>query len=126
MANDLVLITGANGHIGFRTLVTALEHGYQVRAAIRSESKKYAIISAPSIIALNPGPRLSFIVVPDVTVDDAYGQAIKGAVYVIHLASVIVLKSEVKPEKYHGVFIAPAIAGPCAAPSGLEFFSAIL
>jgi nucleoside-diphosphate-sugar epimerase len=111
MANNLLLITGANGHIGFRTLVTALEHGYQVRAAIRSESKEYEILSAPSIIALNPGPRLSFIVVPDMTVDDAYDQAIKGAVYIIHLASAIALKSEVKPEDYHDVFIAPAIAG---------------
>lgn len=34
MANDLVFITGGTGHIGFRTLVIALQLGYSVRAAV--------------------------------------------------------------------------------------------
>jgi hypothetical protein len=32
MAENLVLITSATGHVGFRTLVDALKAGYSVRA----------------------------------------------------------------------------------------------
>ena len=32
---DLVLITGATGHLGFRVLLDALQHGYTIRAAVR-------------------------------------------------------------------------------------------
>jgi nucleoside-diphosphate-sugar epimerase len=111
MATELVFITGGTGHIGFRTLVVALQHGYSVRAAVRSESKKQQILLAPSIKSLNPGPRLTFVVVPDLTVDGAYDEAVKGAAYIIHLASPIVLKGEIKPEDFHTTLINPAIRG---------------
>lgn len=111
MANELVFITGGNGHIGFRTLVVALQHGYSVRVAVRSESKKQKILSAPSIKSLNPGPRLTFVIVPDLTSDGAYDEAVRGAAYIIHLASPIVLKGEIKPEDFHAALIEPAIRG---------------
>jgi nucleoside-diphosphate-sugar epimerase len=111
MSNNLVLITGATGHIGFRTLVTALKAGYRVRAAIRSESKKHDILSTPSIKALNPGDKLTFIIVPDLMVDGAYDEAVKGVNYIIHLASPIVLKGDIKPEDYESTLIEPAVAG---------------
>jgi uncharacterized protein YbjT (DUF2867 family) len=39
MSNDLVLITGGTGFIGFKIIVTALQAGYSVRAAVRSDAK---------------------------------------------------------------------------------------
>lgn len=111
MPSDLVFITGATGHIGFKTLVLVLQAGYQVRAAIRSESKKNQILEAASIKAINPGPRLTFVVVPDLTASNAYDEAIKGATYAIHIASPIVLKGEILPENFQSDLIQPAIAG---------------
>ncbi|KAJ5625159.1 putative oxidoreductase [Penicillium lagena] len=111
MSKGLVLITGATGHIGFRTLVTALKAGYHVRAALRSESTKNEILSAPSIKELAPADKLSFIVVPDLMVDGAYNEAVKGVNYILHLASPIVLKGEIKPEDYETTLIEPAVAG---------------
>lgn len=37
--NDLVLITGVSGHVGFAVLREALKQGYNVRAVVRSEAK---------------------------------------------------------------------------------------
>jgi nucleoside-diphosphate-sugar epimerase len=39
MKHSPVLITGATGHIGFKTLVT-LQASYSVRAAVQSEAKQ--------------------------------------------------------------------------------------
>ena len=111
MANDLIFITGATGHIGFKTLVVALQHGYSVRAAVRSELKKEQILSAPSIKSLNPGHKLTFVIIPDLTAKGAYDQATKDAAYVIHLASPIVLKGEIRPEDFQSALIGPAISG---------------
>lgn len=111
MAESLVFITGATGHIGFKTLVEALQAGYNVRAAVRSESKKSQILSAPSIKTLNPGPKLSFVIVPDLTAEGAYDEAVKGVTYILHLASPIVMKGEIKPENYQTELIEPAVAG---------------
>ncbi|OBT40675.1 hypothetical protein VE00_08683 [Pseudogymnoascus sp. WSF 3629] len=111
MANELVFITGGTGHVGFRTLVTALQFGYSVRAAVRSESKKQQILSAQSIKSLNPGPKLTFVIVPDLTVDGAYDEAVQDAAYIIHLASPIPLKGEIKAEDFQSALIDPAISG---------------
>ena len=111
MAENLVFITGATGHIGFKTLVLALEAGYSIRAAVRSEAKISKILSAPSIKALNPGSRLSFVVVPELTAEGAYDEAVKGVTHIIHLASPIVMKGEIKPENYVSEIVEPAVAG---------------
>jgi nucleoside-diphosphate-sugar epimerase len=111
MPNWLIFITGGTGHVGFRTLVTALQLGYSVRAAVRSESKKQQILSAESIKSLNPGRKLTFVIVPDLTVDGAYDEAVQGAAYIIHLASPIPLKGEIKAEDFQSALINPAISG---------------
>lgn len=110
MAGELVFITGATGHIGFKTLVIALQAGFNVRAAVRSEAKSSQILSAPSIKALNPGSKLSFVVVPDLNAEGAYDEAVKGATYIIHIASPIVMKGEIIPENYKTELIDPAVA----------------
>jgi hypothetical protein len=65
----------------------ALKAGYHVQAAVRSESKKDKILSATSIKAPNPGPALSFIIIPELTAEGAYDEAVKGCTYILHIAS---------------------------------------
>ena len=87
MPSDLILITGVSGHVGFKVLVNALELGYSVRAVIRGTSKEAGILATKSIQTLNPGARLSFVVVQDNSVDGAYDEALNGVKYVIYVGS---------------------------------------
>ena len=90
MSPPLVLLTGGSGHLGFRTLVVALESGFRVRAAVRSKGKADAILATPSIKALaSAASNLSFVIVPDISTDGAYDEALKDVTYVVHVASPI-------------------------------------
>jgi nucleoside-diphosphate-sugar epimerase len=108
--SELIFVTGGTGHIGFKTIVSALNAGYRVRAAVRSEAKGSQILEAASIKALSPGSNLTFVVVPDLTIEGAYDEAVKGAKFIIHQASPIVLKGEIKPEDFESALIGPAVA----------------
>lgn len=110
MPSDIVLITGGTGHVGFKVIVDTLAHGYSVRAAIRKSSKSAGILATKSIKALNPGDRLSFVVVPDITADGAYDEAVKGVKYIIHIASPLA-KGTLQPDQYETELITPAIKG---------------
>ncbi|MCJ1224573.1 hypothetical protein MMC12_001218 [Toensbergia leucococca] len=107
MTGELVLLTGGSGHLGFRALVYALEAGYHVRAAVRSQSKAQAILNAPSIKALGPGKKLEFVVVPDILANGAYGEALKDVKKVVHIASPIAFPTD----DYDRDLIQPAIQG---------------
>jgi nucleoside-diphosphate-sugar epimerase len=87
MTSDLVLLTGATGYLGYVTLIELLRAGYKVRAAVRSQSKIAAVESAPSFKALKAS--VEWVIVPDMTADGAYDEAVKGVKYVIHVASPI-------------------------------------
>lgn len=109
---DLVLITGATGHVGSWTLVQLLREGYRVRAAVRSHAKAAAVLARPQIQALNPGYRLSFIIVPDITVPGAYDNAVEGATHIIHIASPLASGGNGVPLSQHDAhFIQPAVRG---------------
>lgn len=107
MAGDLILATGASGHLGHRTVVLALEAGYEVRAAVRSQAKAETIVSAPSIKALAPGSKLDFIIVPDIVADGAYDGAVKDVTAILHVASPLAPVTE----DYERDTIAPAVKG---------------
>ena len=109
MAEELILITGATGHLGFRTLVLALEAGYSVRAAVRSQAKAKEILAAPSIKTLDPGPKLDFVYVPDIVADGAYDDALSGVKAIIHIASP--LSSLLSAEDHERDIITPAVKG---------------
>jgi len=108
--DNLVFITGGSGHIGSRVMVESLQAGYHVRAAVRSQAKADKILSIPSIKALNPGPKLEFVTIPDLLVDGAYDEAIKGATYAIHVASPIEERHSAG-ESYTKTLVEPAIKG---------------
>ncbi len=110
----LVLITGATGHVGSAVLLHALQAGYNVRAAVRSPAKAAAILARPQIQQLNPGARLQFVVVPDITAVDAFDAAAAGATHVIHIASPLATGSGVAPSQHDEYFIRPAVRGTLA------------
>jgi nucleoside-diphosphate-sugar epimerase len=108
---NLVLITGVTGHVGFRTLIQALQAGYWVRAAVRSHSKAQAILSHPKIQALNAGQRLTFTIVPDLACLSAYDEAVEGVRYIIHIASPLMMGKLPPGKDEHAYFIRPAVRG---------------
>lgn len=109
-SGKLVLITGANGHIGFRTVVEALQQGYSVRAAVRNQDKANTMLAAPSIKSIDPGSRLNFTFVPDLIKDGAYDEAVKDVNFVIHVASPLV-SGLTDEEDFESKLIEPAVKG---------------
>ncbi len=105
MSQELILITGATGFIGYRTLVEALAQGYTVRAAVRSEEKATVLKSAAGIQPFLS--RLSFVVVPDIKQEDAYLEAASNVAAIIHCASPITVDESMS----HQEIISPALGG---------------
>ena len=114
-SNDLVLITGATGYLGYLVLVEALKKGYHVRIAVRSEAKAQKVLSSSSIKALSPSrEQLSWVIVPDMAAPGAYDEAVKDVKYIIHLASPIPTFGGPNPptkDQYEAHFITPAKEG---------------
>lgn len=109
MTGQLVLLTGGNGHIGFRTLLKALESGYSVRAAVRSQAKADQILDSAPIKKVSPGSKLTFTIVPDLVLSGAYNEAVKGVDYIIHLASPI--PNGANADDFETQLIQPAVQG---------------
>ncbi|KAL6886246.1 hypothetical protein HDV57DRAFT_382557 [Trichoderma longibrachiatum] len=108
MAGEFVLLTGATGMIGFRTLVFLLEAGYKVRAAVRNQAGFDRISQLKPIAPY--ASQLSSIIVPDITVPGAYDEAVKDVEYIVHVASP--LASNAPPGiDYDSYMIQPAIHG---------------
>ncbi|RAH79092.1 cinnamoyl-CoA reductase [Aspergillus japonicus CBS 114.51] len=81
----LVLLTGATGLIGFRVLQELLlKSDYNIRITVRSEAKAQTIFSNPVIQELNPGDRLTSILVPDILAEHAFTTALQDVSFVIH------------------------------------------
>ena len=85
MSKELILLTGASGHLGFRTLVFALKAGYKVRVALRKLEQAEKIKKARSIQPLLED--IEFVEVPDITAPGAYDEAIREVDLVIHVAA---------------------------------------
>ncbi|OLN84428.1 putative uncharacterized oxidoreductase C513.07-like protein 3 [Colletotrichum chlorophyti] len=112
LPGELLLITGVTGHIGFAVLIHALRAGYNVRCAVRSQAKSDTIRCRPQIRDLNlPHSRLSFAIVPDITVDGAYNNAVHGVSAVIHIASPFPTADSIPYELHQKHFIQPAVHG---------------
>jgi nucleoside-diphosphate-sugar epimerase len=87
MTKELVLVTGATGHLGFRTLVFTLQHGFKARVALRKLEKAEHLKATKSLKLFLKD--IEFVEVPDITATGAYDEAIRGVDYVIHVASPI-------------------------------------
>ena len=111
MTGELILVTGGTGLIGIKTVHKALKAGYSVRAAVRSQEKADAVLATPTVKALNPGPRLTFVIVPDILADNAYDEAVKGVQFILHIASPIIRGEGFTPDQYETHLIQPAMTG---------------
>lgn len=112
---NLVLITGATGHVGFRTLVHALRTGLTVRVAVRSEAKASQLLKRLSLkVSSKQRQRLTYTIVPDITAEGAYDDAMDDVTHVIHVASPLVTGSQQPPiesKLAEDFFIGPAVRG---------------
>ena len=111
MTGELVLVTGGSGLIGIKTIQLALKAGYSVRAAVRSQEKANAVLATPTVKALNPGSRLTFVIVPDILADNAYDEAVKGVKYILHIASPVIKGEGFTPDQFETHLIQPAMKG---------------
>lgn len=113
MAGDLILITGATGLIGIKTLQLALKSGYSVRAAVRSQEKADAVLATPTVKSLlaSGASSLSFVIVPDILANNAYDEAVKGVKYILHIASPVIKGDGFTPDQYESEMLEPALKG---------------
>ncbi|KAG9018648.1 methylglyoxal reductase (NADPH-dependent) gre2 [Tulasnella sp. 427] len=72
-----VLLTGANGFIGFQITRFLLEKGYDVVGTVRSESKTKYLTEKFSKFANGDKPKLRFAVVEDIAKPGAFDQVLK-------------------------------------------------
>nr|POF26431.1 putative uncharacterized oxidoreductase [Quercus suber] len=87
MAQKLILVTGATGHLGFRVLILLLQHGYRARITYRQPGQVEKLKRPASMQPFHDA--IEFTHVPDITVSDAYDKAVLGVDSIIHIASPI-------------------------------------
>lgn len=75
-AKGLVLISGVNGYIASRTAQTFLKAGYRIRGTVRSSKSGEALLKVLSEYVSSG--QLELVNVPDITVDGAFDEAVKG------------------------------------------------
>jgi nucleoside-diphosphate-sugar epimerase len=107
MSKPVVLITGATGHIGFRTLVFALQAGYRARVSSRKLAQAEALRDAESVKPYLDS--IEFVEVPDFLAEGAFDEAVRGVDYVLHLASPIPTPELAVDVKKH--ILEPAVRG---------------
>ncbi|EFI28545.1 D-lactaldehyde dehydrogenase [Coprinopsis cinerea okayama7 len=78
-----ILVTGANGYIPIWVVRRLLEKGYSVRGTVRSADKGQHLQDTFK----SYGDKLEIVVVPDITKDGAFDEAVKGVDAIEHMAS---------------------------------------
>jgi nucleoside-diphosphate-sugar epimerase len=76
----LVLISGLNGYLASSIALAFLDAGYSVRGTVRRQEQ------ADAWNERYPG-KVDIAVVPDMTVEGAYDEAVKGVEVFVHTAS---------------------------------------
>ncbi|GJE99866.1 NAD(P)-binding protein [Phanerochaete sordida] len=100
--NGNVLVSGCNGFVAVWVVKQLLEEGYAVRGTVRRES------AIPYLKELfkSYDARFEVVIVPDITKDGAFDDAVKGIDAIVHLASPFHMRAEDPQE-----IIGPAVAG---------------
>ncbi|KAJ7682984.1 D-lactaldehyde dehydrogenase [Mycena rosella] len=81
---DKVLVSGANGFIAVWVLQTLLEKGYSVRGTVRSAAKAAHL---DSLFKAKYAGKWEWVVVADITQEDAFDEAVKSVDGILHMAS---------------------------------------
>ena len=72
--SKLVLVTGPNGYLGTHVVAQLLQQGYKVRAAVRSQTTADKMLN----VHAKHGDSLTITIVPDITTEGAFDEAVKG------------------------------------------------
>ncbi|KAJ3712421.1 hypothetical protein C8R42DRAFT_317352 [Lentinula raphanica] len=102
LPGSTVLVTGANGYIAAWIVRTLLEKGYRVRGTVRTQDKGRALQK----IFERFETKFEFVVVPDITKDGAFDEAVQDVDAIAHTASPVNLTT-VDPQD----LIRPAVGG---------------
>ncbi|KAJ7617968.1 D-lactaldehyde dehydrogenase [Roridomyces roridus] len=98
-----ILVSGANGFIAAWVVRALLEQGFSVRGTVRSADR----CSHLRTTFAEYGDKFELLVVPDITQEGAFDEAVKGVDAIEHTASPFHLRADAKPED----FIVPAVQG---------------
>ncbi|TFY65554.1 hypothetical protein EVG20_g5537 [Dentipellis fragilis] len=96
------LVTGANGYVAVWVVRRLLEDGYSVRGTVRSADKAIHLRE----LFKSYGDKLELVVVPDITEEGAFDEAVKGIDLVEHTASPFTYQADKADD-----LIAPALKG---------------
>lgn len=86
--SSLILVTGPNGYIGTHVVQQLLASGYNVRAAVRSET---AAKEMKQVHAKHE-PQLTTTIVPDITTPGAFDEAVKDVDAVSYTLAPLVIR----------------------------------
>ncbi|KAJ8489563.1 hypothetical protein ONZ51_g2839 [Trametes cubensis] len=101
-----VLVTGANGYLGLWIVRVLLDRGFSVKGTVRSPAVADSITQFIKEKHPEQAPKFQCLVVPDITIDGAFDDAITDVAAVIHTASPVLFAEE-DPE----ACIGPAVRG---------------
>ncbi|KAF2023699.1 NAD(P)-binding protein [Setomelanomma holmii] len=100
---EVVLLTGASGFVGFKTLLTALQAGYNVRAVIRKIEQAETLRTHPKVAPYSD--QLAFATVPALTDHGAFDHVLFDVVAVLHVANPLAIATN----DYERDIIEPAV-----------------
>ncbi|RAK98763.1 NAD(P)-binding protein [Aspergillus ibericus CBS 121593] len=101
--NPLVFVTGATGFIGSHVVATTLRAGYRVRLSIRKAEQEAALRE------LFPGHEneIETCIVPDISQQEFFKEALQGVDYIFHLAS----PTPGRGDNFQQDYLDPAVRG---------------
>ncbi|KAF2123122.1 NAD dependent epimerase/dehydratase family protein [Lophiotrema nucula] len=85
----LILVTGANGYIAGASIQVFLDKGYKVRGTVRNAEKNQWMLK-------HYGPNFSLASVPEMGIEGAFDEVVKGVDGIAHIASAVVFKPDPK------------------------------
>jgi nucleoside-diphosphate-sugar epimerase len=93
--SDLVLVTGANGHVAQHVVdqLIDLPSGPRIRATVRSAATAQQIKSFYEGKGSAKG-RLDIVIIPDIVKPGAFDDAVRGVTHIAHIASPFVINVE--------------------------------